>query len=142
MTDCVSPPHSTLSLLNVTQQHINFTKVIISSALTRWKNKTSDEESLILVVLISAGNKKCPRSINHTFLRDFFLCRWTVSGSVNLSFLVDATSPRTEGPAASKRFLVAWQRLAEAARETPRRRTPLIEGLMSRLSCFFSCYFC
>lgn len=72
MTDCVSPPHSTLSLLNVTQQHINFTKVIISSALTRWKNKTSDEESLILVVLISAGNKKSPESINHTFQNDFF----------------------------------------------------------------------
>ena len=61
MTDCISPPHSTLSLLKVTQQHINFSTVIISSAVTCWKiikkKKNSDEESLILVVLISSGNK-------------------------------------------------------------------------------------
>lgn len=61
MTDCIPPPHGTLSLLNVARQHINFTKVITSSALTRWENKTSDEESLILVVLISAGSKSVPK---------------------------------------------------------------------------------
>ena len=64
MTDCISPPHSTLSLLKVTQQHINFSKVIISSAVTCWKNKKNLRwrESLILVVLISASNKNVPKT--------------------------------------------------------------------------------
>lgn len=88
MTDCISPPHSTLSLLKVTQQHINFSKVINSSAVTCWKNKNSDEERLILVVFISASNiylkKKYPQTITQAFKSDCILYRWTAQGLASL----------------------------------------------------------
>jgi len=45
MTDCISPPHCTRSPLKVTRQHIHFSKVITSSAVTCWKNNNLDEKS-------------------------------------------------------------------------------------------------